>query len=57
MRRFNLVLLASFRLAVARSRSFSIHDDLLAFPQVRLAQADSIAFIEWAMTDEEARKV
>ncbi|KAG5970932.1 hypothetical protein E4U55_001399 [Claviceps digitariae] len=39
MRRFSLVLLAGFQLAAARSRSFSIHDDLLAFPQFEVVFA------------------
>jgi hypothetical protein len=34
MRRLNLVLLASLQLARARQPGFSIHDDLLAHPQV-----------------------
>ncbi|KAG6260930.1 hypothetical protein E4U49_004404 [Claviceps purpurea] len=33
MRRSHLALLVGLQLAAARSRSFSIHDDLLAFPQ------------------------
>ena len=35
MRRLNLVLLATLRLCRARQPGFSIHDDLLAYPQVR----------------------
>jgi hypothetical protein len=34
MRRLNLVLLASLQLAQARQPSFSIHDDVLAHPEV-----------------------
>lgn len=36
MRRLNLVLLASLQLCQARQPSFSVHDDLLAYPQVGL---------------------
>lgn len=36
MRRSNLLLLAAIQLAGARSPGFSIHEDLLAFPQVRV---------------------
>ncbi|KAG6027423.1 hypothetical protein E4U41_000936 [Claviceps citrina] len=53
MRRFNLVLLASFQLAAARSRTFSIHDDLLAFPQFevvfapnRISEKEAQALVE-----------
>ncbi|OHE90939.1 glucosidase II beta subunit-like protein [Colletotrichum orchidophilum] len=35
MRRFNLVLLATAQLCGARHPGFSIHDDLVAYPQVR----------------------
>src|SRR6478609_10601655 len=34
MRRFNLFLLATVQLAGARSPGFSIHEDLLTYPQV-----------------------
>lgn len=34
MRRMNIVLLALLQLGETRSRGFSIHEDLLAFPQV-----------------------
>ncbi|QPG98427.1 hypothetical protein C2857_007598 [Epichloe festucae Fl1] len=40
MRRFNLVLLASLQMAAGRSRSFTIHDDLLAFPQFEIVFAE-----------------
>ncbi|KAK2609093.1 Protein OS-9 [Conoideocrella luteorostrata] len=39
MRSLNLVLLAGAQLAAARSPSFSIHDDLLAFPQFEVVFA------------------
>ncbi|KAG5918908.1 hypothetical protein E4U42_006707 [Claviceps africana] len=39
MRRFSLVLLAGFQLAAAKSRSFSVHDDLFAFPQFEVVFA------------------
>lgn len=35
MRRLNLVLLASLQLCRARQPGFSIHDDMLAYPQVK----------------------
>lgn len=35
MRRLNLALLASVQLAGARQQSFSVHDDLVAYPEVR----------------------
>lgn len=35
MRRLNLVLLASLQLCRARQPGFSIHDDMLAYPQVQ----------------------
>lgn len=35
MRRLNLVLLASLQLGRARQPGFSIHDDMLAYPQVQ----------------------
>jgi protein OS-9 len=41
MRRLNLVLLASLQLCGARQPGFSIHDDLLAHPQVRSLLASS----------------
>lgn len=34
MRRMNLALLALLQLGGARARSFSVHEDLQAFPQV-----------------------
>jgi hypothetical protein len=39
MRRSDLVLLAVLQLCRARQHGFSIHDDLLAYPQVRTACA------------------
>lgn len=39
MRRLNLVLLASLQLAQARQPSFSIHDDVLAHPEVRVSKS------------------
>ncbi|KAI5457440.1 glucosidase II beta subunit-like protein-domain-containing protein [Mariannaea sp. PMI_226] len=41
MRRLNLVLLAAFRLAGARSPGFSIHEDLLTFPQFEVVFSDT----------------
>ncbi|UPK94662.1 hypothetical protein LCI18_005597 [Fusarium solani-melongenae] len=40
MRRFNLALLAVIQLARARSPSFSIHEDLLTYPQFEVIFAD-----------------
>ncbi|KAI9155436.1 Protein OS-9 [Paramyrothecium foliicola] len=40
MRRLNFVLLATFRLCGARSRGFSIHEDLVAFPQFDVVFAE-----------------
>lgn len=34
MRRLNLALLAALQLGNAHARSFTVHEDLLAFPQV-----------------------
>lgn len=34
MRRLNFILLASLQLCRARQPGFSIHDDMLAYPQV-----------------------
>ncbi|KAM0553049.1 hypothetical protein ACHAPJ_007596 [Fusarium lateritium] len=39
MRRFNLILLAAIQLAGARSPGFSIHEDLLTFPQFEVVFA------------------
>lgn len=39
MRGLTLVLLASVRLCAARSRGFSVFEDLLTFPQVRSKHA------------------
>lgn len=36
MRRSHLLLLASLQLCSARQPGFSIHDDMLAYPQVRV---------------------
>lgn len=36
MRRLHLLLLASLQLCRARQPGFSIHDDMLAYPQVRV---------------------
>ncbi|KAK5989241.1 Protein OS-9-like protein [Cladobotryum mycophilum] len=40
MRRLQLILLAYLQLCRARSRSFNIHEDLLAFPQFEVVFAD-----------------
>lgn len=39
MRRSHLLLLASLQLCSARQAGFSIHDDMLAYPQVRVCPA------------------
>ncbi|KAJ9129468.1 hypothetical protein NKR19_g10360, partial [Coniochaeta hoffmannii] len=41
MRRLNIVLLAGLRLCGARQPSFSIHDDVLAYPQFEVIFSDS----------------
>lgn len=41
MRRLNLVLLASLQLCRARQPRFSVHDDLLAYPQFEIVFPDS----------------
>jgi protein OS-9 len=41
MRRLNLVLLATIGLCRARHSGFSVHDDLVAYPQVKLLPAPS----------------
>ncbi|KAL2148908.1 hypothetical protein VTH82DRAFT_1594 [Thermothelomyces myriococcoides] len=53
MRRLNLVLLASLQLCRARQHSFSVHDDLLAYPQYEvvfaddsISEADALAILE-----------
>lgn len=43
MRRLNLVLLASLQLCRARQPGFSIHDDMLAYPQVNKSPLSLIA--------------
>lgn len=40
MRRLNYVLLATLQLCSARSKTFSVHEDLLAFPQVSIPGHD-----------------
>lgn len=37
MRRYYLLILASLQICRARQPGFSIHDDMLAYPQVRVA--------------------
>lgn len=46
MRRLNFVLLATVQLCGARHPGFSIHDDLVAYPQVRPEQCAGEAFRE-----------
>ncbi|KAL2173456.1 glucosidase II beta subunit-like protein-domain-containing protein [Thermothelomyces heterothallicus CBS 202.75] len=53
MRRLNLILLASLQLCRARQHSFSVHDDLLAYPQYEvvfaddsISEADALAILE-----------
>lgn len=40
MRRSHLLLLASLQLCSARQPGFSIHDDMLAYPQVRVSLSE-----------------
>lgn len=42
MRRLNLVLLATLQLCGARSRGFSVYEDLLTFPQVSRSSTMSV---------------
>ncbi|KAK4443994.1 glucosidase II beta subunit-like protein-domain-containing protein [Podospora aff. communis PSN243] len=53
MRRLNFVLLASLQLCSARQPGFSIHDDLLAYPQFEvvfsdtyISESDALALLE-----------
>ncbi|KAM4066808.1 glucosidase II beta subunit-like protein [Hirsutella rhossiliensis] len=46
MRRLSLVLLAALRLCRARSPGFSIHDDLLAFPQFDVVFSDGYVSVK-----------
>ncbi|KAH7319591.1 glucosidase II beta subunit-like protein-domain-containing protein [Stachybotrys elegans] len=53
MRRFDILLLAALQLCEARSRGFSIHEDLLAFPQFEvifsenfISEKDATALLE-----------
>ncbi|KAK4245754.1 glucosidase II beta subunit-like protein-domain-containing protein [Corynascus novoguineensis] len=60
MRRLNLVLLASLQLCQARQHSFSVHDDLLAYPQFEvvfaddfISEADALAILELSNTKDD----
>ncbi|KAL2160719.1 hypothetical protein VTH06DRAFT_916 [Thermothelomyces fergusii] len=49
MRRLNLVLLASLQLCRARQHSFSVHDDLLAYPQYEVVFEDDFVSEAYAL--------
>ncbi|KAL2017237.1 hypothetical protein VTK56DRAFT_2396 [Thermocarpiscus australiensis] len=56
MRRLNLVILASLQLCQARQPSFSIHDDLLAYPQFEVVFADDFISESDALVLLESRR-